>query len=709
MPTSGVPSEGSTFPATAKIPTAASTLVPGTTEESTLATETSLGTTLSTETTSSKSLTEQTTVGVPKTRPTSGVPSEGSTFPTTASIPTATSTFVPRTIDDTTLGTETTYDPTFSIETTSPRSLTEQTTVEVPETRPTSGVPSERSTFPTAASIPTAASTFVPRTIDDTTLGTETTYGPTFSIKTTSPSSLTEQTTVGVSQTMPTTGVPSEDSTFPATAEIPTAASTLLPGTTDETSLATETSLGTTHYIETTSSKSLTEQTTVGVSQTMPTTGIPSEGSTFPATAKIPTAASTLVPGYTDETSLATETSLGTTLYIETTSPSSLTEQTTVEVSKTRPTSGVPSEGSTFPTTARTPTYASTLQPRTTEETTFATETTFGTTLYIETTSPSSLAEQTTVRVSQTMPTSGVPSEGSTFPTTARIPTAASTLVPRTTEDTTLGMETFFGTSLYTETTSPKSLAEQTTVRVPQTMPTSGVPSEGSTFPTTARIPTAASTLVPRTTDETSLATETSLGTTLYIETTSPGSLVEQITVGVSKTMPTSGLSSGGSTLPTTARIPTAASTFVPRTIDDTTLGTETTYGPTFSIKTTSPSSLTEQTTVGVSQTMPTTGVPSEDSTFPATAEIPTAASTLLPGTTDETSLATETSLGTTHYIETTSSKSLTEQTTNRQQLKSLRPGQQVEFLQNALLSQRLPVSLLLHQLLYQELLMTLL
>ncbi|KRF98272.1 uncharacterized protein Dwil_GK27857 [Drosophila willistoni] len=78
---------------------------------------------------------------------------------------------------------------------------------------------------------------------------------------------------------------------------------------------------------------------------------------------------------------------------------------------------------------------------RTTEETTLGTETTFGTAQSIETTSPSSLTEQTTLGVSKTMPTSGVPLEGSTFPSTARIPTAASTFVPRTTEETTLGTE----------------------------------------------------------------------------------------------------------------------------------------------------------------------------------------------------------------------------------------------------------------------------
>ncbi|XP_068146915.1 mucin-22-like [Drosophila tropicalis] len=494
---------------------------------------------------------------------------------------------------------------------------------------------------------------------------------------------------------MPTTGVPSEGSTFPATAKIPTAASTLVPGTTDETSLATETSLGTTLYIETTSPGSLVEQITVGVSKTMPTSGVPSEGSTFPTTARIPTAASTLLPRTTEESTLATETSLGTTLSTETTSSKSLTEQTTVGVPKTRPTSGVPSEGSTFPTTASIPTAASTFVPRTINDITLGTETTYGPTFSIETTSPSSLTEQTIVEIPETMPTSGVPSEGSTFPTTARIPTAASTLLPRTTEESTLATETSLGTTLSTETTSSKSLTEQTTVGVPKTRPTSGVPSEGSTFPTTASIPIAASTFVPRTIDDTTLGTETTYGPTFSIETTSPSSLTEQTIVEVPETRPTSGVPSERSTFPTAASIPTAASTLVPRTTDETSLATETSLGTTHYIETTSSKSLTELTTVGVSQTMPTTGVPSEGSTFPATAKIPTAASTLVPGTTDETSLATETSLGTTLYIETTSPGSL-----NTQPLESLRPGQQVEFLQNALLSQRLPVSLLLHQLL---------
>ncbi|KRF98273.1 uncharacterized protein Dwil_GK27493 [Drosophila willistoni] len=91
------------------------------------------------------------------------------------------------------------------------------------------------------------------------------------------------------------------------------------------------------------------------------------------------------------------------------------------------------------------------------------------------------------------------------------MPTTASTLASRTTEETTLETETTFGTSLPIETTSPSSLTEQTTVS--HTMPTSGVPLEGSTYPSTARIPTAASTLAPRTTEETTLGTETTFGT----------------------------------------------------------------------------------------------------------------------------------------------------------------------------------------------------
>ncbi|CAM4715700.1 unnamed protein product [Leuciscus chuanchicus] len=431
-----------------------------------------------------------------------------------------------------------------------------------------------------------------PTTIPNTSVSSTSTP----SVPTTKNTDVTSLSTL-IPNTTDRTTITSAPASTPTVQTNVTSRSTLIPNTTDSTTITSTPASTPTVQTNITSRSTLIPNTTGS-------TTITSTPASTPTVQTNVTSLSTLIPNTTDSTTITSAPASTPTVETNDTSRSTLIPNTTDSTTIT-------SASASTPTVQTNVTSRSTLITNTTDGTTITSAPASTPTVQTNVTSLSTLIPNTTDSTTIT-------SAPASTPTVLTNVTSRSTLIPNTTDSTTITSTPASTPTVQTNVTSLSTL-------IPNTTGSTTITSAPASTPTVLTNVTSLSTLIPNTTDSTTITSASASTPTVQTNVTSRSTLITNTTDGTT-------ITSAPASTPTVQTNVTSLSTLIPNTTDSTTITSAPASTPTVLTNVTSRSTLIPNTT-------DSTTITSTPASTPTVQTNVTSLSTLIPNTTGSTTI----------------------------------------------------------------------